>query len=420
MHHFGYRDGEMFCEDVPLARIADEVGTPCYVYSRATLARHFHVLDDAFASLPHLTAFAVKACANLAVLSLLAREGAGADIVSGGELFRARRAGIPPERIVFAGVGKTGAEIGEALDADILLFSVESRAELELINQVAGARKKRARVALRVNPDVDPETHPYIATGLRESKFGFPAAGAVDVFQAADALPNIQVIGLHQHIGSQITRIPPFVDALGRAADLIRDLRAAGLSITHLDIGGGIGIPYDERLPPTPAEVAEAITPQLKDLDVTVVTEPGRVIAGNAGALVTRVLRLKEQGDKGFVVVDAAMNDLLRPSLYDAYHEIRPVIERPAEAVVADVVGPICESGDFLAKARKMAKPEAGELLAVMSAGAYGFTMSSNYNARPRVAEVLVDGGRFDVVRDRETYDDLVRGERIPWDRTGG
>jgi len=297
---------------------------------------------------------------------------------------------------------------------------VESRAELELINQVAGARKKRARVALRVNPDVDPETHPYIATGLRESKFGFPAAGAVEVFQAADALPNIQVIGLHQHIGSQITRIPPFVDALGRAADLIRDLRAAGLSITHLDIGGGIGIPYDETLPPTPAEVAEAITPQLKALDVTVVTEPGRVIAGNAGALVTRVLRLKSQGDKGFVVVDAAMNDLLRPSLYDAYHEIRPVVERPAEAVVADVVGPICESGDFLAKARKMAKPEAGELLAVMSAGAYGFTMSSNYNARPRVAEVLVDGGRFDVVRDRETYDDLVRGERIPWDRTGG
>jgi len=415
MHHFAYRDGAMYCEDVPVARIAQNVGTPFYVYSRATLVRHFHVLDDAFAPVPHLTAFAVKACSNLAVLSLLAREGSGADIVSGGELYRALKAGMPPERIVFAGVGKTEAEIGEALDAGILLFSVESRAELHLINEVAGARKKRARVALRVNPDVDPETHPYIATGLRESKFGFPAAGAVDVFKAADALPNVQVVGVHQHIGSQITRIPPFVDALGRAADLVRDLRAAGLTITHLDIGGGIGIPYDERLPPTPAEVAEAITPTLKALDVTVITEPGRVIAGNAGALVTRVLRLKEQGEKGFVVVDAAMNDLLRPSLYDAYHEIRPVVERPADAIVADVVGPICESGDFLAKARKMARPEAGDLLAVMSAGAYGFAMSSNYNSRPRVAEVLVDGDRFDVVRERETYDDLVRGERVPW-----
>jgi len=415
MHHFAYRDGAMYCEDVPVARIAGEVGTPFYLYSRATLVRHFHVLDDAFASVPHLTAFAVKACSNLAVLSLLAREGAGADIVSGGELYRARKAGVPPERIVFAGVGKTEAEIAEALDADILMFSVESRAELHLIDMVAGTRGKRARVALRVNPDVDPETHPYIATGLRESKFGFPSAGAVEVFQAADALANVQVIGLHQHIGSQITRIPPFVDALGRAADLIRDLRAAGLSITYLDIGGGIGIPYDERLPPTPAEVADAITPTLKGLDVTVITEPGRVIAGNAGALVTRVLRLKEAGDKGFVVVDAAMNDLLRPSLYDAFHEIRPVVERPAEAMVADVVGPICESGDFLAKARKMARPEAGDLLAVMSAGAYGFAMSSNYNSRPRVAEVLVDGDRFDVVRDRETYADLVRGEKIPW-----
>jgi len=415
MHHFAYRDGHMFCEDVPVARIAQEVGTPFYLYSRATLVRHFHVLDDAFASVPHLTAFAVKACSNLAVLSLLAREGAGADIVSGGELYRARKAGVPPERIVFAGVGKTEAEIGEALDSGLLLFSVESRSELHLIDQIARARRVRARVALRVNPDVDPETHPYIATGLRASKFGFPAAGVVEVFKAADALANVQVVGVHQHIGSQITRIPPFVDALARAADLIRDLRAAGLTITHLDIGGGIGIPYDERLPPTPAEVAAAITPVLKGLDVTVITEPGRVIAGNAGALVTRVLRLKESADKGFVVVDAAMNDLIRPALYDAFHEIRPVVERPAEAMVADVVGPICESGDFLAKGRKMARPEAGDLLAVMSAGAYGFSMASNYNSRPRVAEVLVDGDRFDVVRDRETYADLVRGEHIPW-----
>jgi len=420
MHHFAYRDGEMVCEDVPLARIAAEVGTPFYLYSRATLVRHYRVFDGAFAALPHLTAFAVKACSNLAVLALLAREGAGADIVSGGELFRATKAGIPPDRIVFAGVGKTADEIGQALDAGILLFSVESEPELALIDRVARERGTRARVALRVNPDVDPETHPYIATGLKGSKFGFPMQGAAETFRRAAALPHLEVVGVHQHIGSQITRVPPFVDAVERAAALIAELREGGLPIRYLDIGGGIGIPYDEQLPPTPAQLAEAVAPVLAGLDVTVITEPGRVIAGNAGVLVTRVLRVKHTPAKTFVVVDGAMNDLMRPALYDAYHEIRPVREAgtpgtPGSLIVADVVGPVCESGDFLARQRKLAEPAEGDLLAVMSAGAYGFAMASNYNARPRVPEVIADGDRFHIVRTRETYEDLVRGETIPW-----
>jgi diaminopimelate decarboxylase len=415
MHHFDSRDGELYCEAVPVSRVAEQVGTPFYLYSKATLVRHFRVFDEAFAPLPHLTAFAVKACSNLAVLSLLGREGAGADIVSGGELFRALKAGIPAERIVFSGVGKTADEIGAAVDAGIRLFSVESHSELALIDRVAGERGRTAPVALRVNPDVDPQTHPYVATGLKESKFGFPAAGVLEVFEAARALPNLEVRGVHQHIGSQITRIPPFVEALEGAADLVRTLRSEGFTIDHLDIGGGIGIPYDEQLPPTPAQLAEAVTPILEGLDVTVITEPGRVIAGNAGVFVTRVLRLKETREKTFVVVDGAMNDLMRPSLYDAYHEVRPVRERAARPIVADVVGPICESGDFLARHRKMAEPREDDLLAVMSAGAYGFTMASNYNSRPRVPEVLVDGDRIHVVRARETHADLIRGESDPW-----
>jgi diaminopimelate decarboxylase len=418
MHHFEEHDGELHCEGVAVARIAEAVGTPFYLYSRATLVRHFRVFDGAFAGLPHLTAFAVKACPNLAVLALLAREGAGADIVSGGELYRALKAGVPPERIVFAGVGKTEAEIGQAIDAGILMFSVESEPELHLIDRVAAGKRARPRVALRVNPDVDPQTHPYISTGLKENKFGFPHKDAESVFHMAARLEHMQVAGVHQHIGSQITRIPPFVEAVGRAAELIRSLRAAGIPIEYLDVGGGIGIPYAEEVPPTPAQIAEAVMPVLRDLGVTVVTEPGRVIAGNAGVFITRVLRVKRAEGKTFVVVDGAMNDLMRPALYDAYHEIRPVRRNPAaEAapVLADVVGPICESADFLARGRKLALPDEGALLAVMSAGAYGFSMSSNYNARPRVPEVIVDGDRFHVVRARETYDDLVRGEAVPW-----
>jgi diaminopimelate decarboxylase len=418
MHHFAEQNGELYCEGVPLARIAEAVGTPFYCYSRATLERHFRVFDEAFEGLPHLTAFAVKACPNLAVLALLARQGAGADIVSGGELFRALKAGIPPERIVFAGVGKTESEIAQAIDAGLLLFSVESEPELRLIDRVAASKGARPRIALRVNPDVDPQTHPYISTGLKENKFGFPWHDAPAMFRAAAALEHVAVAGVHLHIGSQITRIPPFVEAVGRAVELVTALRAEGLAIEYLDIGGGIGIPYAEEVPPTPAQLAEAVTPLLAGLDLTVITEPGRVIAGNAGAFVTRVLRVKQTEGKTFVVVDGAMNDLMRPALYDAYHEIRPVRkDAAAEAapILADVVGPICESADFLAKGRKLARPAEGDLLAVMSAGAYGFSMASNYNARPRVPEVIADGDRFHVVRPRETYDDLVRGETIPW-----
>ncbi|MBI5137821.1 MAG: diaminopimelate decarboxylase [Nitrospirae bacterium] len=414
MHHFHYIDGDLSCEQVPVARIAEAVGTPFYLYSRATLEHHFRVFDQAFASLPHVTAFAVKACSNLAVLALLGRLGAGADIVSGGELFRARKAGIPAGRIVFSGVGKTTAEIAQALKEGIYAFQVESHPELLLINRVAGELGTTARVALRVNPDVDPKTHPYIATGLKESKFGFPVAGVEKVFAEADALPHIRVAGVHQHIGSQITQITPFVEAAERAAELIGTLRARGIAIEYLNIGGGIGIPYDEQVPPTPAELAHAVLPILKGLDVTVLTEPGRGIAGNAGIFVTRVLRLKDTGDKTFVVVDGAMNDLMRPSLYNAFHAVRPVRQGDGPDIVADVVGPICESGDFLAKGRPMQRPDSGDLLALMSAGAYGFSMSSTYNSRPRVAEVLVDGDTFQVIRARETYEDLIRGEHIP------
>lgn len=415
MHHFEYHDGELFCEEVPVSKIAKEVGSPFYLYSKATLTHHYKVFDEAFGEFDRIIAFAVKACPNLAILSLLGKAGAGADIVSGGELFRVLKAGIKPGKVVFSGVGKTAIEIAEALDAKILMFSVESLPELALINRVAADKKMTARVALRVNPDVDPMTHPYVATGLKDSKFGFPMKGVLDIFKKADGMSNIKVVGVHQHIGSQITQIPPFVEAVERTTELIGHLRAAGIPVEYLDIGGGIGIPYDENLPPSPTHLADAIKPVLEPLDVTVVTEPGRVIAGNAGIFVTRVLRIKDTQDKNFVVVDGAMNDLMRPSLYNAYHEILPVHQREGSGrIIADVVGPICESGDFLAKGRKMHTPNENDLLAIMSAGAYGFSMSSTYNSRPRVAEVLVDGKDFHIVRGRETYADLIAGEKIP------
>ncbi|MFQ5508032.1 MAG: diaminopimelate decarboxylase [Leptospirillia bacterium] len=415
MHHFDYKDGELFCEQVSVRQIAEQVGTPFYLYSKATLTHHFEVFDKAFAEVPHITAFAVKACSNLAVLSLLGAQGAGADIVSGGELFRALKAGIDPGKMVFAGVGKTEREIAEALDADILMFQVESEPELALLNKVAKGRKTTARIAIRVNPDVDPKTHPYISTGLKESKFGFPMAGVLRVFREANSMSHLQVVGVHQHIGSQITQIPPFVQSLERVAELIDALREDGIQVDYLDIGGGVGIPYDDSLPPTPAELGAAILPTLKRLNVTVITEPGRGIAGNAGIFVTRVLRLKNTPDRNFVVVDGAMNDLMRPSLYDAYHAIQPVVKRSGIPIKADVVGPVCESGDFFAKGRNIETPRVDDLLAIMSAGAYGFTMASTYNSRPRVAEVMADGDTFHVVRQRESYEDLIRSETIPW-----
>jgi len=415
MHDFEYRHGELACENLPISRIAKEVGTPCYVYSYATLVRHYQVFDGAFQNVPHIVAYAVKANSNLAILRLMAREGSGADIVSGGELYRALKAGIPPSKIVFAGVGKSREEIRDALATDILMLNVESSAELRVIDEVAAEMGRRARVALRINPDIDPKTHPYISTGLKKSKFGISADRALDEYKLATSLRHIDVVGVHKHIGSQLTDIAPFVDSLKKILALVETLQRHGANIRYINIGGGLGITYSDEVPPLPHEFAVAISPLVRDLKSVLIMEPGRVIVGNAGILVTRVLYTKAGEDKHFVIVDAGMNDLIRPSLYGAYHEIRPVYEVPnAKTRTVDVVGPVCESSDFLAKDRAMPEVKAGDLLAVMSAGAYGFTMASNYNSRPRVPEVLVKGGEMHVIRSREEYGDLVRGETIP------
>jgi diaminopimelate decarboxylase len=371
-------------------------------------------MDEAFSTFPHLVCFAVKANSNIAILRILAREGSGMDVVSGGELFRAVRAGADPKKIVFAGVGKTAEEMEYALGLGILMFNVESDQELETLQEVACKLGTKAPVALRVNPDVDPKTHPYISTGLRKSKFGIAIKDAVREYETASGLSCIQVIGVHCHIGSQITQVTPFVDALSKVLDLVDELNGLGMEISYVDMGGGLGIQYKDETPPPPKELAEAIESLLSDKGITLILEPGRVIAGNAGILLTKVLYIKKGEEKNFVVVDAAMNDLARPSLYGSYHAIWPVEEKPSRGMVADVVGPICESGDFLAQDRELPVLDRGDLLAVMSAGAYGFAMSSNYNSRPRVAEVMVKGDEYWVVRERETYEDLVRGERIP------
>lgn len=416
MHNFEYRDGELYCEQVPVSQIAKEVGTPCYIYSHATLIRHFRAYDSAFKNIPHIVAFAMKANSNLAILRLMAKEGSGVDIVSGGELFRALKAGVPPAKIVFAGVGKSAEEIRDALKADILMFNVESSAEIRAINDVAASVGKKARIALRINPDVDPKTHPYISTGMKKSKFGIAADRALEEFKQASALSHIEVVGVHAHIGSQLTEVTPFVDSLKKVVPLIETLRSEGINVRYLNIGGGLGITYSEEKPPLPQDLADAISPLLQNLKLTLVMEPGRVIVGNAGILVTKALYEKVGETKRFIIVDAAMNDLIRPSLYSAYHDIRPVsealLQRPKHAV--DVVGPVCESGDFLAKDRTLPEVKPGDLLAVMSAGAYGFVMASNYNSRPRVPEVLVKDGEIHVIRARETYDDLVKGEAVP------
>lgn len=415
MHAFHDVGSELYCEHVPIRRIAKAVGTPFYLYSAQTLTTHFQAVDGAFAAIRHLTAFAVKANSNLAILRLFASLGGGADIVSGGELFRVLKAGVPPEKIVFAGVGKTREEIAEALRAKILLFNVESPQELLAIDEVARSLKKRARISLRVNPHIDPKTHPYISTGLKQSKFGIDIGQALDQYKLAATLKGIEVVGVHHHIGSQLTEVHPFVDALARVLELVDQLAGLGLTIRYLDMGGGLGIPYKDETPPSPRQMAEAVLPLLADRDLTLIVEPGRVLVGNAGILVTKVLYTKEGEAKNFLVVDAGMSDLIRPSLYEAYHEIRPVVrvvDRPLRMV--DVVGPICESGDFLAQDRQLPSCEPGELLAVMSAGAYGFAMASRYNSRPFIPEVLVKGARFAVVRARERYQDLVRGETIP------
>jgi diaminopimelate decarboxylase len=405
------------CEEVSIERIADDVGTPFYLYSHSTLTHHFRVFDQAFADIPHLVCFAMKANSNLAILKLFADLGGGADVVSGGELYRALKAGVPPGRVVFAGVGKTREEMEYALKSDILMFNVESSQELRVLNEVAGSAGVSARAALRINPDVDPGTHPYISTGLKQSKFGIDISIALEEYRLAKELPHIQVVGVHQHIGSQITEIAPFVDGLVKITELIGTLRADGFTIEYLDVGGGLGITYKDENPPVPRVFAEALIAVIKGLGCTIILEPGRVIVGNAGVLVTRVLYDKPTPAKHFVVVDAGMNDLIRPSLYGSYHSILPARRQEGrKTVTADVVGPVCESGDFLAKDRSMPLAEPGEVLVVMSAGAYGHTMSSNYNSRARPPEIVVRGDRYFTVRERESYEDLIRGERIPPD----
>jgi len=415
MNHFTYRENELCCEDVPVQKIADEIGTPFYLYSYATLTRHFNAFSEAFENMQKLICFSAKANTNLAILKLFANAGCGLDIVSGGELFRGIQAGFTPDRIVYSGVGKRVDEIDYALKSGILMFNLESLDELKLINQRAGQLKQLARIAIRVNPDVDPKTHPYISTGLKKNKFGIDTATALEGYRLASSLENIEVIGIDCHIGSQITAAEPFEDALKSIKNLIRQIKAElGIQIKFVDMGGGLGITYGNETPPSLKEYASAFLENLAGMDLTLILEPGRVLVGNAGILVTRVLYKKAGKAKNFIIVDAGMNDLLRPTLYNAFHAIEPVMRTDAPFIVADVVGPICESGDFLAVDRNLTEVKADDLLAVMSTGAYGFVMSSNYCSRLRVAEVMVKNDQYHVVRRRETYEDLVKGESIP------
>ncbi len=416
MHHFIYRGQDLYCEDVRIEDIVKEVGTPLYIYSHETLCRHFRAFDGAFSDMDHLTCFSVKSNSNIAILRLFANEGGGADIVSAGELFRCVKAGVPMERIVYSGVGKSRKDLEYAIGHGILMFNVESEQELFNLNRVAERMGKKVMISLRVNPDIDPKTHPYISTGLRENKFGIPIADAPDLYMKAYDLNNLIPIGVSCHIGSQLTELTPFLEALERLLELIRYLKSNGLHIRYLDIGGGLGIRYQDEDPPHPKEYAHAIKEKISSEGLVLILEPGRVIVGNAGILVTKVLYRKRTPEgKNFIIVDAAMNDLIRPALYGSYHGIQPIKRGPDKRMIkADVVGPICESGDFLARDREIEDIEVGQYLAIMSAGAYGFTMSSNYNSRCRVPEIMVKGDSFFIIRKREAFEDLIRGEEIP------
>jgi diaminopimelate decarboxylase len=414
MNYFDYKQDELHCEEVSVEKIAGEIGTPFYLYSNRTLTRHFDVFSQAFAGVPHIICFAVKANSNMAILKIFANKGGGADIVSGGELYRALKAGIDPLRIVYSGVGKRDDEIDFALKTGILMFNIESLQELEIINERAGKLGLRAGIGIRINPDINPETHPHISTGLKENKFGIDVENSLRAYRYAQKMKNIDIKGLSCHIGSQITKISPFVEAVDRLKEIIRLLGTDGIEIRHLDLGGGLGIPYDDEMPPLPSEYARAVIDAAGDLGCTFIFEPGRVLAGNGGILVTKVLYTKENEGKKFLIVDAGMNDLIRPSLYGSFHKLQPVKLTRQEEITADVVGPICETGDFFAKGRRMPSLEKGDLLAVMSAGAYGFSMSSNYNSRPRIPEILVCDESWHLIRERESYEDLIRGERIP------
>jgi diaminopimelate decarboxylase len=414
MHHFHYKGNELYAEDVAIKEIAAKVGTPLYIYSHATLERHFKAMDEAFAAVPHTICYSMKANSNLAVLKMFANLGGGVDIVSGGELYRALKAGIDPKKIVYSGVGKKDDEIEYALKSGILMFNVESEEELEKINKIAGRLGTQAGIAIRVNPDVDPETHPYITTGLKKAKFGINIERSLEQYTRAAAMANVEVIGVDCHIGSQLTKISPFVDTIKKLKRLIANLNDAGIRLKYLDLGGGLGITYSDEAPPLPAEYGKAIVEETRDMGLHLIFEPGRNLVGNAGIMVGRCLYTKKGEEKNFVIVDAAMNDLARPSLYGSYHGVQAVCKDQDGTIVADIVGPICESGDFLAKDREMPRFSQGDLIAFMSAGAYGFAMSSNYNSRPRAAEVMVKGDTFTVIRQRETREDLIKGESVP------
>jgi len=414
MTAFAYREGSLFCDEVDLVSVAAEVGTPYFVYSGRLLIETFVQFRRALKPLPGIICYALKANGNLALLKILASLGCGADVVSGGELYRALKAGFPPSHIVFAGVGKTEEEIRWAIDADIRQLNVESVPELELVNSTAQKLQRQARVALRLNPDVRADTHPYVATGRGDSKFGLDLAEAVSAYQRASTLPGIQVTGLHFHLGSQILSTAPYVEALKKIVPLMEELRRKGIMIRDLDIGGGLGISYNKEVAPSPEQWLAVVKDELQRLDYSVIIEPGRALMGPAGALVTRVLYLKKASTKNFIVVDAGMNDLVRPSLYGAMHQILPLREKTAPSIVADVVGPVCETADFLARDREMVRPAAGDMLAVMKTGAYSASMSSNYNGRPRAAEVLVFGHRYAVIRKRESFEDMMANELIP------
>jgi len=414
MHHFVYKNDDLYCEDVPVASIAERIGTPFYLYSHATISRHFRVFDDSFKNLSHLTCFSVKSNTSLAVLRIFASLGGGADIVSGGELFRALKAGITPDKIVFSGVGKTPEDMELALKSGIFMFNIESGQELNVLHNIAGHNKKTASIALRVNPEIGSKTHPYIATGHGETKFGIPFQEALQVYKSAMRLKNIEVEGISCHIGSQLTEISPFVHALEKLKEFVRQLTKEGIDIRFLNLGGGLGITYNDEKPPHPSEYAGALSEIMGEDNMTLILEPGRVIIGNAGILVTQVIYTKSTKNKRFIIVDAGMNDLVRPALYDSFHAVQPVTMTRSDLITADLVGPVCETGDFFAKDRKMPPFKPGDLIAVMSAGAYGFTMASNYNSRPRPPEIMVKGGTYSIIRERETYDDLINGEMIP------
>ena len=414
MHFFEYKNHQLQCEGIPIREIAEKVGTPFYLYSYHTLVRHFTVFDDAFKGIPHIICYSAKANSNLALLRLFINLGGGVDVVSGGELYRALKGGAAPQKIVFSGVGKREDEIEYALKTGILMFNVESFQELQVINEVAGRIGKKAPIAIRVNPDIDPKTHPYISTGLKQNKFGIDVLRAPMAYRLASQLPNLKIVGIDCHIGSQLVEVEPIIEALRKLKELVENLRKKGMEIQYLDLGGGLGITYEDEEPPHPIEYASTILEEIRGFGCTLILEPGRVIVGNAGILVSKVLYTKENEEKRFVIVDAGMNDLVRPSYYGSYHQILPVKEETREEIVADVVGPLCESSDFLAKGRKIPNLLSGELIAIMSAGAYGFSMSTNYNSRPRVAEVLVRDDQMFVIRQREGYEDLIRGEKIP------